>query len=312
MEAILNEEDYVGIEPVPVLSLPRIFSIHYFEYMRDFFFPGESHDFWEFICVDKGEVGITYGENYRVLKKGDVHFHEPNEFHNVKVFSDHVPNLVVISFGCTDYAMNFFKRKTLRIENHERNLLAQIISEARACFDCRLDDPYLKNMPLRKNMPVGGLQLIQGYLVQFLIHLLRRHQNPLIQSLYDSSAPTLQILKLGKNDSAIFMRVNTYLEEHINRRITVAQICKDNLVGRSHLEKIMRNQTGYGVMEYFTARKISAAKELIRSDRMNFSQIAEYLGFSSIHYFSRVFKIKAGMTPSEYSSSIKALTEHAR
>ncbi|HJB28450.1 MAG TPA: AraC family transcriptional regulator, partial [Candidatus Blautia faecavium] len=42
---------------------------------------------------------------------------------------------------------------------------------------------------------------------------------------------------------------------------------------------------------------------------MNFTQISEYLGYSSIHYFSRQFKKISGMTPSEYSSSIKALSE---
>ena len=35
------------------ISIDKIFSIHYFEYMNDFSFEGESHDFWEFIFVDK-------------------------------------------------------------------------------------------------------------------------------------------------------------------------------------------------------------------------------------------------------------------
>ena len=42
---------------------------------------------------------------------------------------------------------------------------------------------------------------------------------------------------------------------------------------------------------------------------MNFTQISDFLGYSSIHYFSRQFKKITGMTPSEYSSSIKALSE---
>ena len=55
--------------------------------------------------------------------------------------------------------------------------------------------------------------------------------------------------------------------------------------------------------------KINAAKELIRTNRMNFTQIAEHLGYASIHYFSRQFKKVTGMTPSEYASSIKAMAE---
>ena len=55
--------------------------------------------------------------------------------------------------------------------------------------------------------------------------------------------------------------------------------------------------------------KIETAKQLIRNEQMNFTQIAETLGYSSIHYFSRQFRKLTGMSPSEYASSIKARSE---
>ena len=36
------------------IVIDSIITIHYFEYMRDFVFRGEFHDFWEFMYVDKG------------------------------------------------------------------------------------------------------------------------------------------------------------------------------------------------------------------------------------------------------------------
>ncbi len=48
---------------------------------------------------------------------------------------------------------------------------------------------------------------------------------------------------------------------------------------------------------------------MIRDEQMNFTQISESLGYSSIHYFSRQFKNITGMTPSEYASSIRAIAE---
>jgi len=38
------------------IVIDSIITIHYFEYMRDFVFRGESHDFWEFMYVDKGRA----------------------------------------------------------------------------------------------------------------------------------------------------------------------------------------------------------------------------------------------------------------
>ena len=68
---------YHGVELQNSITIGKIFSIHYFEYMSNFSFAGESHNFWEFICVDKGEVGVTRGKSYTILKKGDLIFY-PN------------------------------------------------------------------------------------------------------------------------------------------------------------------------------------------------------------------------------------------
>ena len=65
------------------------------------------------------------------------------------------------------------------------------------------------------------------------------------------------------------------------------------------------------VIAYCNQRKIERAKQLIREERMNISQIAESLGFSSIHYFSRMFKKIEGMAPAEYGRSIKSLEDHS-
>ncbi|KMZ52944.1 AraC family transcriptional regulator [Dorea sp. D27] len=299
---------YNGVELKDSISVGKIYSIHYFEYMSDFSFEGESHDFWEFICVDKGEVGVTGGSSFTVLKKGDVAFHQPNEFHNVKATGDSAPNLVVVSFQCRNEAMRFFKKRILKIDETERNLLASIIIEARRCFDCRLDDPYLQNMPQKEPDMFGSEQLIRLFLEQFLIHIIRRYSNPII---FDKKLPKTTPKKTTKNrsDNEIFNRVVDYLESNISSHVTIEQICRDNLIGRSQLQKIFKERSSLGIIEYFSQMKIDAAKEMIRTNRMNFTQVSEHLGYTSIHYFSRQFKKVTGMTPSEYASSIKAMAE---
>lgn len=290
------------------VSVGKIYSIHYFEYMSDFTFEGESHNFWEFICVDKGEVGVTAGKSFSVLKKGEITFHKPNEFHNVRANGEVAPNLVVISFQCNSDAMRFFKNKILRVNEAERNILADIIIEARRCFDCRLDDPYLQNMPQKDPDLFGAEQLIRIHLEYFLIHLIRRYSNPISPG---KKNPHIDIPKVTKtkSDLELFHRVTNYLEANLHTHVTIEQICRDNLIGRSQLQKIFREQSNLGIIEYFSQMKINAAKQMIRTNMLNFTQIAEQLGYTSIHYFSRQFKKTAKMTPSEYASSIKAMSE---
>ena len=213
-----------------------------------------------------------------------------------------------MSFQCRSEAMRFFKKRILKIDETERNLLASIIIEARRCFDCRLDDPYLQNMPQKESDMFGSEQLIRLFLEQFLIHIIRRYSNPII---FDKKLPKKTPQKTTKNrsDNEIFNRVVDYLESNISSHVTIEQICRDNLIGRSQLQKIFKERSSLGIIEYFSQMKIDAAKEMIRTNRMNFTQVSEHLGYTSIHYFSRQFKKVTGMTPSEYASSIKAMAE---
>lgn len=58
-------------------------------------------------------------------------------------------------------------------------------------------------------------------------------------------------------------------------------------------------------MQYFNQLKLEAAVELMCNTALSYSEIAARLGFSSPAYFSRLFKKKMGLSPSEYIKSLK-------
>jgi len=300
--------DYIGISNIKTISVDQIFSVHYFEYSNDFSFPGETHNFWEFLCVDKGEVNVVAAGEQLALKTNDLIFHEPNEFHAVHANGTCAPNLVVISFSCRGEIMDFFRSfKQFTIDQTGRNLLGKIISEAKRCFNCRLDDPYLKAIVLKKPDRIGAEQLMFAYLEQFLLHLLRKHSPYPTQSnapLFFDAVSSRQVA-----DMRCFQTVVAFLNSNLQSKVTIEQICKVHNISRSYLSKIFKQNCSLSIMEYFSYLKIQTAKDLIRTQTMNFTQISEYLRYSSIHYFSRQFKAITGMTPSEYASSIKAISE---
>lgn len=295
-ESIYLEED---------IHIEKIYTVHYFEYRNDFHFAGERHNFWEFQCVDKGEAEVCTDDGSHILNRGQVIFHKPNEFHSLTATGKNAPNIVVVSFECNSPCMEFFENKTLKISDAERNLIGMLIAEARRCISTPLDDPYLEKMEKRSDSLFGSQQLIRIYLEQILISMIRRHTIPQL------SLPIEKYVNLQHN-SATYNKIIFYLEEHIREYVSIENICHDNLIGRSQLQKLFREQHHCGVIEFFSRMKIEFAKQLIRENQMNFTQISDFLGYSSIHYFSRQFKKIAGMTPSEYASSIKALSERER
>ncbi len=287
------------------IHIERIYTIHYFEYKSGFHFAGERHDFWEFQCVDKGKAEIQTDNGIYHLFSGQVIFHKPNEFHSLTAIGNTAPNIVVVSFECTSPCMKFFEEQLFRLSDSERNLMGMLVAEARRCIATPLDNPYTEKMEKKSEIPFGSQQLIRIYLEQMLIYMVRRHASPQL------TVPIGKFVNL-KNNSSAYNRVLTYMEEHIRESITLHQLCHDNMIGRSQLQKLFQEQHQCGAIEFFNRLKIESAKQLIRKNEMNFTQISEFLGYSSIHYFSRQFKKIAGMTPTEYISSIKALSERER
>lgn len=284
------------------LFIENIYTIHYYEYHKDFSFDGERHDFWEFQYVDKGAAEVKTDTDTYTLTHNQVIFHKPNEFHTLKAAGKTAPNIIVVSFSCTSPCMKFFENKILDFSDTERNILGRLIAEARACFSSPLDNPYLEKMEKNNTIPFGSQQLLVLYLEELLIHMIRRYtiaHYSASAGIYDPSQTT--------SDSC--RNIIQYLEQNIQKTLTIDEISKCNMIGRSQLQKLFRKQYQCGVIEFFSHMKINFAKQLIRENDMNFTQISDFLGYSSIHYFSRQFKKLSGMTPTEYATSIKALSE---
>lgn len=293
---------YVSVPLTETFSIPSIVTIHYYEYGSDYFYAGESHDFWEFLCVDKGEVEVLAGENRRILSRGEIIFHEPGEFHGLGANRRIAPNLVVIAFRCDSPAMDFFRQGVFSVDDYERQLLARIITEARDSFLDPLNDPGQTRMRVRPHAPLGFLQIIQSHLALLLLSLLRRYQG---RPFCSGGKDTIR----RRKDEEAQNRILDCMNRHIHEQLTLEQLSRETLMGRSQLQQLVKKRYGCGVIDLFLQLKTDTARQLIRENRLNFTEIAHALGYSSIHYFSRQFKKFTGMTPSEYSSSIKGLID---
>ena len=119
--------DYTATPFQNTIVIDALVSIHYFEYAHDFSFSGESHDFWEFLFVDKGEIEVDAGEKTVLLNKGDIIFHQPMEFHRLRATGANSPDLVVSAFVCRSEAMRFFENRILKLDSTGRDLLLSLI-----------------------------------------------------------------------------------------------------------------------------------------------------------------------------------------
>ena len=77
-------------------------------------------------------------------------------------------------------------------------------------------------------------------------------------------------------------------------------------MSNTSIKRLFQSNLNCGIMEHFLRLKIDAAKQMIRENEYNFTEIAEKLAFNTPQYFSTAFKRISGMTPSEYEKSVKS------
>ncbi len=275
------------------VHVSKIVIIHYLELARHFAAVGETHDFWELVYMDTGEAEVTAKNKTFALKPGEAVFHKPNEFHALRVTGDTPPNAFVINFVCKSKAMDHFKGKHLTVPAPLRKYITGIIAEGGNAFYLGKNNPYLTRLVPKEDAPIGSKQLIKLYLETFLILLMRLDEDTL--ALHPEQLPT---------QDGLTAKVKEILGNHIYGKISVEEICNRLNFSRTHLSAHFKRHCGCTITEYLTNLKIEQAKQLIRQEQYNISQISDLLCYDNPHYFSRVFKSRTGLTPSQYKRSV--------
>ena len=92
--------------------------------------------------------------------------------------------------------------------------------------------------------------------------------------------------------------------EHINRHIfealTIDGICAAVHTSKYHFCRQFKKATGFTVMEYILKTRLILARDMLLKTDKTISEISESCGFSSVSYFSRVFRQEMGMSPLKY------------
>ena len=101
-----------------------------------------------------------------------------------------------------------------------------------------------------------------------------------------------------------FRSMCAFMESRLSQSLTVEELCAYTGLSRATITRIFRCCAGMGAIRYFQALRIKEAKRLIRTGSKSMTEIAQTLGFSTIHHFSRVFKQTTGLSPREYAKML--------
>jgi mannonate dehydratase len=102
------------------------------------------------------------------------------------------------------------------------------------------------------------------------------------------------------------LKLNTLIADNMsNPELDVAFLATNMCISRSLLFNKVKAITGMGIVDYVNKQRIEQSIVLLTTTTMNITEISEVVGFSSLRYFSKVFKSIKGEIPSAYRKQDK-------
>lgn len=259
------------------LDISEIYTKFYQEKGTNYNFSGEKHSYWELTYVDKGELLTTIdGVSYH-LKQGDLIFYAPMQFHTQSTFEKISSSYLTINFKMNFNHADLLCNKIFSLKRDSYFIVTKLIEE-------------LSNDNLYSN------DLSLCYLKQLIIQMLR------LDNSHFHSKPTTHMQQTYENE--LLNDILLYIDNNIYEKISVSTLCEHFCISTSMLHSLFRKNMNNTAKNYINELKLSKSKELIRNSTHTLSEISEMLGFSSIHYFSKKFKLYFNISPTEYSKSI--------
>lgn len=234
----------------------------------------------ELVYVDNGRLEIQAEKYNGPLEKNHVLIHQVGEPHVLSCASDASANVIVIGFFCESGLLDQFALAPTKLTATMRQLLAEVVREGRSVF-C-------------SPASFGAGQMVKLKLETFLIELLRQAGGE-----FSAWERAVQDCDVGVRE------VCRYINDNYKDKITLNDLCFLFNTNKTSLCSRFKDAYGTTVIGYINDLRLKEAKRLLREGQLNLTEIADKVGFSSIHYFSKVFKQHEKETPSDYIKTIR-------
>ncbi len=268
----------VDLTPPRPVQAENLFTFFYQEKERGFVFPGEEHALTELTYVDQGSMHSVADGQDIVLEQGDLVLYAPGQWHMQYADIGVAPRFVTLTFEIQGEVLSKLTNRKFKAPQQAVTLLQLMLREQER------SDAYSRDM-------------ILALLNQLLLVLLRQTESPAPSKLRASNAI--------HSENEIIRRAQQFITSHIRDRLTVPVVASNVEVSPSYLTALFHKNLQISPGEYIRRVKLQESKQMIRENAMNFTEIAAALQYSTVHHFSRQFKEKFGITPSDYAKSVR-------
>jgi len=233
----------------------------------DFVFPGETHDFYELVCINEGRAGITADHRVFELEAGQAFLHPPMQFHAIYGLNEPF-TVTILSFAGEQIPAT----EDRICRPSEPAAMENLYQLGRQTFKVH------RYWITEATDPLPFVKELERFLLLLQPEEKRRTQSQ------------------SALNYAVIIRT---LQQNLHRRLTVREVAELCNMSEINLQKTFARYAGVGIIDYFNRIKMQEAVHLLQAG-LSVKETALRLGYTDQNYFSTAFKRIIGKTPSHY------------
>ena len=240
-----------------------------------------THDHTELFFIVSGKGQFLIQDQIFPVDVNNLVIINPNVAHTEDSLNAQPLEYIVLGIDGVELATSENSNGQFCILDHFESL------EISSCMRNILREMELKN--------TGYEDICQAYMEILIIRLMRS------TSLAVQSEP--QAISGNRQCAAI----RRYIDLHFKEALTLEQLAEEAHMNKFYLSHAFKREYGVSPINYMITRRIEESKYLLAETDLPMSQISQLLGFSSLSYFSQVFRRSQNTTPMEYRKSTHRL-----
>ena len=138
----------------------------------------------------------------------------------------------------------------------------------------------------------GRYYMLKSYMIQLLLLIIREQ--------YDPVERTGGCAFESVNRKYVVEQILNYFEEHYNEKISLDRIAENMYMSSFYVSKIFKKETGDTPIRHLINIRLEKAYELLENGwNGSIQEAAASVGYDDAYHFSKLFKKKFGVSPSQ-------------
>jgi AraC-like DNA-binding protein len=226
------------------------------------------------LCVTEGVTEFDSEATGKILlSPGDCAILVPGLWHRYECYAGGATAHLWLAFGGT-YADHLLRRGIL---SRRRIIFHTDLSE-------RVLQPYRRALGMLQSNPVGIQQALAGSVLEIL---------------GATTSTTEQASSAGKLEELV-LRAITLMEQRAESSLDTKTLAGELSANYDHFRHAFRRQTGHSPYQYHLGLRMRRAQELLLDPTLSVKQVAARLGFQDQFQFSKAFKEKTELSPTQW------------